>query len=580
MPQRLPDTLRWAAIEKWLLGYPRNSIALECQISAGAVSSIVDEWSHSVGRELANLLRDLAVTLRKLGMSPAQCALGLRIVNLIDKMGLDVNSIEAFLSEVYNRLQELDVNPKYISRYVEGLISLVDDMNLDQEEGTTAAISIQKIEAIFEKKRQHNVKLEVDFKLHKSRLEDINQQITQSDKKLEELLEKNRIIEQEIEWKSQLRDELQKYGLDVSNISRLVEGARFFSDNRYTVNEMLMTFSSHKEMLSANAGVKAELEELRNISLKVQQQNIVEDNLLQQRRLKNTELDSLKSMGFGLGELKTLHNIVVEFATENGQSTKDGEAVRNFISDIENHRHDYLRLRTKVEELKNIQSFLTTFNTAASKLGEASMTFLRKKSIAQDDIKNIIRIMELYIPGCISNADFESSLKQEGIRGQDAVKGDPISSESQLPQTHQDSDKSWAARQVEKGDVVYPKESYANFKDPASVDFAAIDSKPRHRIEEKFGQKAYSDAEPDKAKKDHASQDGLMRAFKQYKLAKAIGNSGVVHEQKDSESMDHESSESSQEFSDFMRMIRKSMGMEEEEEKDDVDVDVDEEKEK
>ena len=284
-------------------------------------------------------------------------------------------------------------------------------------------------------------------------------------------------------------------------------------------------------------------------------------------------------MGFGLGELKTLHDIVVEFANENGQSTNDGEAVRNFISDIENHRHDYLRLRTKTEELKNIQSILTTFNTAASKLGEASMTFLRKRGIAQDDIKNVIRIMELYIPGCISNADFESRLKQEGIRGQDAVKGDPTSSESHLPQTHHDSEKGWAAKQVEKGNVVYPKESYANSKDPASVDFAAINSKPRY-MQEKFGQKAYSDAEPDGAKKDPASQDGLMRAFKQHKLAKAIGNSGVAHEQKDSESMDHESSKSSQEDSDFMKIIRKSMGMEEEEEEDDVDVDEEEEKEK
>ena len=77
MPQRLPESIRSAVNEKWLLGYSRNRIAIECQISTGAVSNIVEEWSHSVGTELANVLRGLAVTLRKLGMSPVQCAFGL-----------------------------------------------------------------------------------------------------------------------------------------------------------------------------------------------------------------------------------------------------------------------------------------------------------------------------------------------------------------------------------------------------------------------------------------------------------------------------------------------------------------------
>jgi hypothetical protein len=94
LPDRLPEAVRWAVTEKWLLGTSRNSIAIECRISAGAVSSIVDEWSHAVGLDLGNVLRGLAVTLRKQEISPAQCAYGLRMVNLIDKMGLDVNSIE------------------------------------------------------------------------------------------------------------------------------------------------------------------------------------------------------------------------------------------------------------------------------------------------------------------------------------------------------------------------------------------------------------------------------------------------------------------------------------------------------
>lgn len=48
-------------------------------------------------------------------------------------MGLDVNSIDIFLSDIYTRLWELDVTPKYIERYVEGLLSLENDIKVDHE---------------------------------------------------------------------------------------------------------------------------------------------------------------------------------------------------------------------------------------------------------------------------------------------------------------------------------------------------------------------------------------------------------------------------------------------------------------
>lgn len=103
MPFRIPEPQRWAVIEKWMLGQPRNIISVECGLSNGAVTSIVDDWRRSTGLELSTLIRDIGVTLRKLGMSPAQCATGLRVSKLIERIGLDENSIESFLSEVYTR---------------------------------------------------------------------------------------------------------------------------------------------------------------------------------------------------------------------------------------------------------------------------------------------------------------------------------------------------------------------------------------------------------------------------------------------------------------------------------------------
>ena len=113
--------------------------------------------------------------------------------------------------------------------------------------------------------------------------------------------------------------------------------------------------------------------------------------------------------------------------------------VKQFILDIENHHHDYLRLRHKVDELENLKSIITAFNHSTSILGEASRRFLCKKGITQNDVKNIITIMDLYSPGCISNSDLESRLRPKEGKEHDAVKKSPSSSllEPREPQTSQ-----------------------------------------------------------------------------------------------------------------------------------------------
>lgn len=457
MPQKIHDTIKDVVVEKWLSGYSRNSIAIECQISTGAVSNIVEEWTHLVGPDLANLLRGLAVTLRKLGMSPAQCASGLRMVNLIGKMGLDVNSIESYLSEIYTHLKE--INPKYVARYLEGLVSLVQDLNVEQGERANAT-SIQKIDTILDKKRQYNVQLQNELNLHKSRLQDINQQIIKNEKRLEDLLEKNRILEQETGWNSQIRDELRKYKLDVNSVSSLVNGARFFSDNNHNVSEMLVTYSEYQKLLSVVATQKATLKELTDRFVEIQVESKAEEDLLQQRRLKNAELDSLKNMGFGLGEFKTLHSLIVESTAEMGQSTENGAAVRNFISDIQDHYFDYKNLGKKIERLKNLESMVITSTSAQSQLGHASTEFVRKDGITQEDVNMIIKIMKLYTHGCMLNENTEPRPKQVEIKVASKINANVPNSNQ--PMTNRDVEEQ-VVRSTEGSDTVKQrKRGYAS----------------------------------------------------------------------------------------------------------------------
>jgi septin family protein len=57
--------------------------------------------------------------------------------------------------------------------------------------------------------------------------------------------------------------------------------------------------------------------------------------------------------------------LITEVAIENGQPVENDEAVKRFISDIENHYDDYLRLRNKVSRLKVQDALLHDIHFAA-----------------------------------------------------------------------------------------------------------------------------------------------------------------------------------------------------------------------
>lgn len=262
-----------------MLGYPRILIANECHISTGAVSSIAAEWKYTVGPDLANLIRGIGVTLRKLRMSPAQCMTGLRVANLVDRIGLDEDSIEAFLSDVYTRLQEAGVNPKHIARYVEELLSLVDGGNNNQQ----TVISLHDIDRVFERKRQDKIKLEQEYKVSETKVLQMQQEASLNEKALAEVLLRKNKVELDMKWKSELVDELRKRELTIDDLFGLVGASQFFKERGFNVAEMFMTFSSYKKMEGEIVNQQKQLAALNKRILEVEQESKFQEELLLKR---------------------------------------------------------------------------------------------------------------------------------------------------------------------------------------------------------------------------------------------------------------------------------------------------------
>jgi len=460
MPFRIPESQRWAVIEKWMLGQPRNTIAIECGLSNGAVTSIVDDWRRSAGLELATLIRDIGVTLRKLGMSAAQCATGLRVSKLAERIGLEDNSIESFLSEVYTKCQNLGVNPNHIAKYISAIVSLLDGRINSQQE----AVSIQSIDTIFERRKQRKAELEDEIRNLESKLHRLQLETSRCESAMLETLQAKTRVESDLKWKTDLRAELERNGLEVDDPSKLVEATRFFKDSLVNVEEILMRFSNFKGMENAIQGQEYQLELLRRKCGDLKEMTRKEEEGLAMRKLKNREIDELKSMGFGLWELKTLRNLITELATENGQEVENGEVVKRFIADIENHYTDYLRLRSKVNQLRYDESMFRTLMVTMGHLGPTISSYLGRKP-TENEVREVIKLIEGY-PKATTLVD-SSTVRSNEEPTQSAVQAGTASS------NQVDGQKEWMKTNG-------PRRSQTD-STPSNANLVAYETNPRGR---------------------------------------------------------------------------------------------------
>src|SRR5919109_2819990 len=122
MPTKLPDVVKSLVIEQWLEGISRDDIAATNGLSAGAVTNIVNEWRRGLGLHLADDLRNLSSTLKSVGISPAQCALGFRAAMAMINLGVKGDDFESFILEVYNRSKELGLTSDDIASHMKDLV--------------------------------------------------------------------------------------------------------------------------------------------------------------------------------------------------------------------------------------------------------------------------------------------------------------------------------------------------------------------------------------------------------------------------------------------------------------------------
>lgn len=118
----IPQDLRISVLSLYLQGESRNQIALKSGISQGSVSNIIAASKNGLQDAEATDLRDLGVMMKRANLNPLQCASGFRMAQLLNKLGVDEDSFESYISNIHKRCCEIGIDPQNVAEGIKQVL--------------------------------------------------------------------------------------------------------------------------------------------------------------------------------------------------------------------------------------------------------------------------------------------------------------------------------------------------------------------------------------------------------------------------------------------------------------------------
>jgi hypothetical protein len=333
LPFHISADIRSTAIKYWLNGESRDEIASKLNISAGAVTNIINEWRINLGSFIIDDLRELSLSLKNTGLSPTECAIGFRAAKMMQRFGITEEQFEYFMNETYNKCQLLDIGPTQIGKCLTEIVNLSDTIFPSQ---IPNYINI--------KKREMEALIEQIENIQKT-ISELNNKKLKEEEDLELLIETSNVSKEAINWYQDIVKEIINNGIPIDNIGFFIECLKGIKNEGYDVNNVLMKYSDsiylNKSIESDKATEQKIIQEIDNLK----NQKIFLKEKINSDLLKINKLQELEHIGFGLKELKTLYNTITEITKENNIISK--EAIQQFFDQL-NEYDKYIDLKKKM----------------------------------------------------------------------------------------------------------------------------------------------------------------------------------------------------------------------------------------
>ena len=408
MPARLPDGMKLIVMQQWLQGIPRDTIANNNGLSAGAVTNIINEWRQQLGFSLVEELRDLAITLKRIGINPAQCAVGCRVAMIMLNLGVKEDSFEQFILDVYNRCKDLALTPENIASHLEDLL-----------EFSKISVPLLQIPDYIKQKTDEKRKLEEEIENLKGQIQKLGLEKLDLEANRHVALQQEKMTATGLKWYLDLKNELKKYEIPIEDVAEFAKVVNGIKQQGYDLGKVIMEFSDIDSRETRHKMLFESLQMLESKCTNLKQESSILENTVNFHKQTMTKYNELVAIGFGLKELKALWYTINEISIANNISMK--EAPLKFFKDIEEQYDNKLGFESKVDSLRlEVNSLSHELNRIragllAQPLVGSALIRLIQSGVKEQDIINIANIFESVSNGNSSTTDMQlliAELKQ------------------------------------------------------------------------------------------------------------------------------------------------------------------------
>lgn len=128
MGNRIPHQIKTKVLREWLQGISRDKIAEDNNIGEGSVTGITQQAKNNTPD--LDLLREIALSMRKENMDLSNFASSFRLNNKMNRLGLTEDKIERLLEEINNYCYRYQRNEKEFVSNMDEIFNLAFSLDI------------------------------------------------------------------------------------------------------------------------------------------------------------------------------------------------------------------------------------------------------------------------------------------------------------------------------------------------------------------------------------------------------------------------------------------------------------------
>lgn len=350
-------------IQLYYSGYTYDEIHNKLNVSTGYVSDLINRLKQKHGANEVVPLRELGASMRKLGITATDASLGCNVVSLLKRLEININDLQLFLKNVYEKCENSNLEPEMLVEYSKMLFILQE----------TSDTSLENIEVKYSNLVQEKQKIVKD-------ISQLTEDVKNAKDNAEKILSESNLTIKQVSEYVNIRDSLVTCGVnfdDNSKFATMLKNAKFAEFNIQKILNHLQKEGDSEQRIKQN---RHEISQLETQKEELEKQNKDSKDELAANQIYLDVIRQFESDEIKVTFLEDIYNIITEISKRHGIDRK--ESIIKFYDDIQNNYDVQLGLETKLKSLNNeIDSKSERLDSLETKIENLNLKYKEEQSI-------------------------------------------------------------------------------------------------------------------------------------------------------------------------------------------------------